>query len=69
MPFEVIATKHDKVKSSQRQKRRRELAAGCGVEERDVTWVSASTGVNIDVLRDKIHRWLHDTSGTVRERE
>jgi len=59
LPFAVIATKHDKVKSSQRQKRKRELAAGCGVAERDVTWVSAAKGVNVDQLRDRIHRWLH----------
>jgi GTP-binding protein len=58
LPFAVIATKHDKVKSSVRQKRKRELAAGCGLEERDITWVSASKGVNLDQLRDKIHRWL-----------
>jgi len=58
LPHAVIATKHDKVKSSQRQKRKRELAAGCGLDERDVTWVSAAKGVNIDQLRDKIHRWL-----------
>ena len=58
LPYAVIATKHDKVKSSQRQKRKRELAAGCGLDERDVTWVSAAKGVNIDQLRDKIHRWL-----------
>ena len=58
LPFGVIATKHDKVKSSVRQKRKRELAAGCGLEERDITWVSASKGVNLDQLRDRIHRWL-----------
>lgn len=58
LPFAVIATKHDKVKSSVRQKRKRELAAGCGLEERDITWVSASKGVNLDQLRDRIHRWL-----------
>jgi len=58
LPFAVIATKHDKVKSSVRQKRKRELAAGCGLEERDITWVSTSKGVNLDQLRDRIHRWL-----------
>ena len=58
LPFAVIATKHDKVKSSVRQKRKRELAAGCGLEERDITWVSASKGVNLDQLRDRINRWL-----------
>ena len=50
--YAVITTKHDKVKSSVRQKRKRELAAGCGLEERDITWVSASKGVNLDQLRE-----------------
>lgn len=59
LPHAVVATKHDKVKSSQRQKRKRDLAAGCRVEERDVTWVSAAKGVNIDELRDGIYRYLH----------
>ena len=59
LPFAVVATKHDKVKSSARQKRRRELAEKCGVPEQAVTWVSAAKGVNIDLLRDKIYRWLH----------
>ena len=58
LPHAVIATKHDKVKSSQRQKRKRELAAGCELTEQEITWVSASKGVNLDQLRDRIHRWL-----------
>lgn len=58
LPHAVIATKHDKVKSSQRQKRKRELAAGCGLDEKEITWVSAAKGVNLDQLRDRIHRWL-----------
>ena len=39
--FTVVATKHDKVTSSRRQRRRRELAAGCGLEPAEVVWVSA----------------------------
>jgi GTP-binding protein len=58
VPFTVVATKHDKVKSSKRQRRRRELAEGCGVGERDVVWVSAEKGVNIDRLRDRVRGWL-----------
>ncbi|MEZ5253599.1 MAG: ribosome biogenesis GTP-binding protein YihA/YsxC [Microthrixaceae bacterium] len=60
LPFAVVATKHDKVKSSARQKRKRELAAGCGLDERDVLWVSASKNVNIDLLRDRVRGWLHE---------
>jgi GTP-binding protein len=58
VPFTVVATKHDKVRSSQRQRRRRDLAAGCDVDPREVVWVSAVKGVNIDRLRDLVRGWL-----------
>ena len=60
LPFAVIATKHDKVKSSQRDKRKREVAAGCELEPTDVVWVSAHKGVGIDRLRSLILEWLHE---------
>jgi GTP-binding protein len=59
VPFTVVATKHDKVTSSRRQRRKRDLAAGCGLEPRDVVWVSAEKGVNIDRLRALVDGWLH----------
>lgn len=58
LPVQVVATKHDKVKSSQRVKRRRELAAGCGLDEKAVLWVSATKGVNVPQLRDRVRGWL-----------
>lgn len=58
LPHTVIATKHDKVKSSQRDKRKKELAAKCLLEPRDVVWVSANTGVGIDRLRGLVMLWL-----------
>lgn len=64
LPFAVIATKQDKVKSSQRQKRKRELAEGCGAEQRDVIWVSAAKNVNLDVLRERILQWLAPPTST-----
>ena len=51
VPFSIVATKHDKVKSSKRDRRKKDLAAGCGVEVSDVIWVSAEKGVGIDRLR------------------
>jgi GTP-binding protein len=54
VPFRIVATKHDKVRSSKRTRRRRDLAAGCGVEERDVVWVSAERGVGVDRVRDVV---------------
>jgi GTP-binding protein len=51
VPHTVVATKMDKVKSSKKRTRKRELAAGCLLDVGDVVWVSAAKGVNIDRLR------------------
>ncbi len=61
LPHTVVATKHDKVKSSQRAKRQRELAEGCDLEPGDVVWVSATKHVGIDRLRDLVRLWLDPT--------
>lgn len=57
-PHTVIATKHDKVKSSSRDKRKRELAAACNLEPSDVVWVSSTKGTGIERLRDLVRLWL-----------
>lgn len=54
IPHTVVATKHDKVKSSKRHTRKRDLAAGCHLEPGDIVWVSASKGVGIDQLRSLV---------------
>jgi len=53
----VVATKHDKVKSAKRQRRRKDLAEACDLEPGDVVWVSAAKNVNIDRLRDLVRLW------------
>ena len=58
LPHTIIATKRDKVKSSQREKRRREVAAKCQLDPDDVVWVSAHTGAGIDRLRGLVRMWL-----------
>ena len=58
LPHAVVATKHDKVKSSLRGRRVREVAAGCKLDPADVTWVSATKGTGVDRLRSLIHLWL-----------
>jgi GTP-binding protein len=58
VPLTIVATKHDKVRSSRRQRRRRELAEGCGVAPEDPIWVSAERNVNIDRLRGMVASWL-----------
>lgn len=59
VPFTIVATKHDKVKSSQRDRRKRDLAEKAGLSVADILWVSAAKGVNIDVLRTRVRDWLH----------
>ncbi len=58
VPHTVIATKHDKVKTKVREKRKKELAAGCDLLPADVVWVSANKNVGIDRLRDLVRLWL-----------
>lgn len=58
IPHTVIATKHDKVKSSLREKRKRDVAEKCQLEEGDIIWVSAEKGTNIEKLRGLMLRWL-----------
>ena len=59
VPHTVVATKHDKVKSSARETRKRKLAAACHLEPGDVVWVSASKGTGIDVLRSLVTSYLN----------
>lgn len=60
LAIRVVATKHDKVRPARRDKRRRELADGCGLSTQDVLWVSAAKNVNIAELRSRIRGWLGD---------
>ncbi len=58
IPHIVVATKHDKVKSSKRQRRKKDLAEGCDLEPGDVMWVSSASGLNVDKLRGAVMDWL-----------
>jgi len=58
LPHTVIATKHDKVKASKRDKRKKELAEACMLQPADIVWVSAAKGTGIDRLRGLVHEWL-----------
>ncbi len=65
LAFRVVATKHDKVRSSRRDRRRRDLAEGCGLDPKEVLWVSAERGTGVDRLRGLVAELL-DGSGTAR---
>jgi len=54
VPHTVVATKHDKVKSSKRDTRKRDLSAGCMLDPGDIVWVSATKGTGIDTLRSLV---------------
>lgn len=58
VPHTVVATKHDKVKSSKRDTRKRDLAAGCMLDTGDIVWVSATKGTGIDSLRSLVVSYL-----------
>ncbi len=58
VPHQVVATKHDKVKSSRRERRKRDLATACALDPRAVVWVSAATGVGLDRLRALVREHL-----------
>ena len=54
VPHTVVATKSDKVKSAKRQRRKRDLAEGCMLEQGDIVWASASKNVGIERLRELV---------------
>lgn len=58
LPHTIVATKHDKVKSSQRGKRAKEVAAACRLEPQDIVWVSSAKGTGIERLRALVSLWL-----------
>ncbi len=58
LPHTIVATKHDKVKSSQRSKRAKEVATACRLSVPDVIWVSAAKGTGIERLRGLVALWL-----------
>ena len=58
VPYQIVATKLDKVKPSKLAGRRQQLAAGLLLDESDVMWVSASKGTGIDRLQAHVNALL-----------
>lgn len=58
VPHTVVATKHDKVKASKRETRKKDLASACMLESGDVVWVSATKGTGIETLRSLVTSYL-----------
>lgn len=60
VPVTVVATKRDKIRSTHRDRRRREVAEACQLDLGDVMWVSAEDRFGLPELRDRIRGWLDD---------
>ena len=60
VPYQIVATKLDKVKPSKLAGRRQQMARDCHLEEDDVMWVSASKGTGIDRLQGHVNALLTD---------
>ena len=60
VPVTVVATKRDKIRSTHRDRRRREVAEACELDLGDVMWVSAEDRFGLPELRDRIRGWLDD---------
>lgn len=58
IPHTIVATKYDKVKSSKRETRKKDLASGCQLDIGDIVWVSATKGDGIDQLRSLVRTHL-----------
>jgi GTP-binding protein len=58
VPYQIVATKLDKVKPSKLAGRKQQLARACLLEEGDVMWVSASKGIGIDRLQAHVNTLL-----------
>ena len=60
LPYQFVATKEDKVRSSKRGARKTDLVKKLGVEKKDVLWVSAVSGAGIAQLRSEIVDFFSD---------
>ena len=58
VPYQIVATKLDKVKPSKLAGRKQQLARACFLDEGDVMWVSATKGTGIDRLQAHVNAML-----------
>ncbi|MBL8729012.1 MAG: YihA family ribosome biogenesis GTP-binding protein [Planctomycetes bacterium] len=58
LPHTVVATKHDKVKPSQRRNRQQELAARCELPAAAIVSVSVTDETGLTRLRELVREWL-----------
>ncbi|MCU1351242.1 MAG: GTP-binding protein EngB [Acidimicrobiales bacterium] len=57
LTIRIVASKYDKVKPSTRERRKREVAEGCGVAPGEIVWASSAKNLNIGELRNRLPGW------------
>jgi GTP-binding protein len=58
LPWRIVATKADQVRSSLAKQRRQDIAHVFGLSPSDIAWVSASKGLGIQELKTEVSRLL-----------
>ena len=58
LPWRVVATKTDQVKTAKGPAQRRDIAHAIGVQSEDVLWVSAREGYGVRELRGEVSAFL-----------
>ncbi|MBK8576298.1 MAG: ribosome biogenesis GTP-binding protein YsxC [Elusimicrobia bacterium] len=58
LPWRIVATKADQVRSSLAKKQRQDIAHVFGLQPNDIAWVSASKGLGIQELKTEVSRLL-----------
>lgn len=62
LPFDVVGTKVDKIKSSQRGKKQKAAADKLGLRSGDIWWCSSDKGTGIPQLRSRMASLLQGTN-------
>jgi len=58
LPYHVVATKADQVKSARQIAQRREVSAALNLHPEDLSWVSSTKGKGLTELRNEVVTWL-----------
>jgi len=65
LPFDVVGTKVDKIKSSQRGKKQKAAASKLGLRSGDIWWCSSEKGTGVPQLRNRVASLLSESAPDV----
>ena len=58
LPYQIVATKADRVKPARQVAQRRDVAAALELHSGDLAWVSSTKGKGLTALRTEVATWL-----------